>query len=124
MPWGHGHERAQAGGAVPSSNALEEERTWQEAGAAKVEGGASRGSRLTEQMGSLGVLEAVRGHQAARGLEPGAGERLEARKSCSPRGIQGGSQHPGFRSGEPDTVGKREATRKTKALVMRRTRPY
>lgn len=90
MPWGHGHERAQAEGAVLSSNAPEEEGTRQEAGAAKVEGGASRGSRLTEQMGSLGVLEAVRGHQAARGLEPGAGERLEARESCSPRESRAG----------------------------------
>lgn len=47
---------AQGRGPVPSSNAVREERTWEETGAAKQRGGVLRGAQLLMQARQFGEL--------------------------------------------------------------------
>lgn len=75
----HGGSRGRSGkGSCAQSNALREERTWEETGAAKQGGGIE--GRSADDVGQAiwGAWTLCCGQQEAKEPESGAGERLDA----------------------------------------------
>lgn len=75
---------AQGRGSVPSSNALREERTWEETGAAK-QRGVLRGAQLmvhARQFGELGLCAVGNRKAKSRSLVQGRGGTLTRHLRC------------------------------------------